>query len=162
MAVRKATIQDMDVLMEIYDTARKFMVANGNPTQWPEGYPSKKILLKDMEAEHLYVYEKNGEIEGSFVFFIGEDPSYAKIDGNWLNDKPYGVIHRIASRQRIGHVGQSILDYCFTKINNIRIDTHKDNIPMQNMLKKNGFVYVGVIELISIQESRLAFQAVKE
>ena len=72
------------------------------------------------------------------------------------------MIHRIASRQRIGHVGQSILDYCFTKINNIRIDTHKDNIPMQNMLKKNGFVYVGVIELISIQESRLAFQAVKE
>jgi len=162
MAVREATIQDIDVLMEIYETARRFMVENGNPTQWPQGYPSKKILLKDMAAKQLYVYEQNGEIEGAFVFFIGEDPSYAKIDGKWLNDEPYGVIHRIASRQRVPHVGQSILNYCFTKIKNLRIDTHEDNIPMQNMLKKNGFVYVGDIELLSIHESRMAFQAVKE
>lgn len=162
MAVREATIQDIDVLMEIYETARRFMAENGNPTQWPQGYPSKKILLKDMAAKQLYVYEQNGEIEGAFVFFIGKDPSYAKIDGKWLNDAPYGVIHRIASRQRVPHVGQSILNYCFTKIKNLRIDTHEDNIPMQNMLKKNGFVYVGEIELLSIHESRMAFQAVKE
>lgn len=162
MAVREATIQDIDVLMEIYETARRFMAENGNPTQWPQGYPSKKILLKDMAAKQLYVYEQNGEIEGAFVFFIGEDLSYAKIDGKWLNEEPYGVIHRIASRQRVPHVGQSILNYCFTKIKNLRIDTHEDNIPMQNMLKKNGFVYVGEIELLSIHESRMAFQAVKE
>lgn len=162
MAVREATIQDIDVLMEIYETARRFMIENGNPTQWPQGYPSKKILLKDMATKQLYVYEQSGEIEGDFVFFIGEDPSYAKIDGKWLNEEPYGVIHRIASRQRVPHVGQSILNYCFTKIKNLRIDTHEDNIPMQNMLKKNGFVYVGDIELLSIHESRMAFQAVKE
>ena len=46
MAVREATIKDIDVLMEIYETARRFMIENGNPTQWPQGYPSKKILLK--------------------------------------------------------------------------------------------------------------------
>ena len=33
---------------------------------------------------------------------------------------------------------------------------------MQNMLKKNGLGYVGEIELLSIHESRMAFQAVKE
>lgn len=161
MAVRLATKQDLDILLDIYAIARKFMVSYGNPTQWPEGYPGQKILEKDIEKKQLFVYEIDGQIEGCFVFFIGEDPSYAKIDGQWLNDKPYGVIHRIASRQRVAHVGQMILDHCFRQIDNLRIDTHKDNIPMQRMLKRNGFVHVGEIELISIHESRMAFQAVK-
>lgn len=35
---------------------------------------------------------------GTFCFIVGEDPTYAVIDnGKWLNDAPYGVIHRMAS-----------------------------------------------------------------
>lgn len=161
MAVRHATLEDMDVLMEIYARARAFMRASGNPTQWKEGYPSKKILLKDMEKERLYVYEIDGQVEGSFVFFIGEDPNYKKIDGQWLNDEPYGVIHRIATRGRVPHVGQKIIDSSFEKIHNLRMDTHEDNQPMQNLLKRNGFVHTGTIVLLEVNEPRLAFQAVR-
>ena len=32
-------------------------------------------------------------------------------------------------------------------IHSIKVDTHEQNIPMQNLLKKNGFEYCGIIYL---------------
>ena len=40
---------------------------------------------------------------------------------------------------------------------NLKIDTHRDNYPMQKSLKKNGFEYCGIIYLADGNE-RLAFQ----
>lgn len=161
MAIRKATVTDLDTLLEIYAIAREFMASYGNTHQWQEGYPSRKILMRDLEADRLFVDEIDGEIEGCFVFFIGEDPSYLQIDGAWLNQDPYGVVHRIASRRRIPHIGEKMMQYCIDQVDTMRIDTHKDNIPMQRMLKKFGFVHVGTIELVGNHEKRLAFQLTK-
>jgi RimJ/RimL family protein N-acetyltransferase len=36
---------------------------------------------------------------------------------------------------------------------NVRIDTHKDNVPMRNLLKKMGFTHCGVIRLLDKDES---------
>lgn len=39
-----------------------------------------------------------GKIAAVFFFNIGNDPAYDVIyDGEWLNDKGYGVVHRIAA-----------------------------------------------------------------
>ena len=38
-----------------------------------------------------------------------------------------------------------------------QIDTHKDNIPMQRVLLRNGFVYCGIIHLENGDE-RIAYQ----
>ena len=47
---------------------------------------------------HLYAVEINGRFCGAFVFFIGEEPTYRIIeDGAWIDDGPYGTIHRVAS-----------------------------------------------------------------
>ena len=40
-----------------------------------------------------------------------------------------------------------ILEYCESKIDNIRMDTHMDNKPMQNFMLKHGFKHVGTIYL---------------
>ena len=40
---------------------------------------------------------------------------------------------------------------------NVRADTHKDNITMQNMLAKNGFVPCGIIHVENGSE-RIAYQ----
>ena len=42
-------------------------------------------------------------------------------------------------------------------IKSIRIDTHKDNIPMQRALAKHGFIKCGIIHLANGDE-RIAFQ----
>ncbi len=45
---------------------------------------------------------KKPETSGvSFAFILGEDPTYQQIDGAWLNDQPYGTIHRIAGNGKI-------------------------------------------------------------
>ena len=54
-------------------------------------------------------------------------------------------------------VFRECLAYCMSRISNIRIDTHKDNIPMQKMLEKNGFLQCGTIRL-SDGSPRLAYQ----
>ena len=155
--IRKATLEDMPVLLEIYKRARNFMVSTGNKNQWKNGYPSKSILAEDIEKGEMYVLEDEDGIQASFVFYCGIGPCYNKIyDGEWLNDEPYGVIHRIATRGLKKHMADIILDYCSSKIDNIRMDTHNDNKPMQNFMFRHGFKHVGTIYLKN-GESRLAF-----
>jgi RimJ/RimL family protein N-acetyltransferase len=144
--------------MEIYASARAFMREAGNATQWSSGYPTREIVERDVESEHGFVVEENGEIIGAFFFKIGIDSTYIKIyDGKWINEEQYGTIHRIAVKYRGRGVVDFVYNYCFGIINNLKIDTHKDNLPMQKSLAKNGFKYCGVIYLESGDE-RIAYQ----
>jgi RimJ/RimL family protein N-acetyltransferase len=54
---------------------------------------------------------------------------------------------------------EAVLEFCFSKTDNIRIDTHDDNKTMQHILLKNGFTYCGIIYLKNGDE-RLAYQKV--
>ena len=42
----------------------------------------------------------------------------------------------------------------------IRIDTHEDNVVMQNLLKKLGFKFCGIIHLKN-GDKRLAYEKIK-
>jgi RimJ/RimL family protein N-acetyltransferase len=42
---------------------------------------------------------------------------------------------------------------------NLKIDTHRDNIPMQKVLKRNGFSECGII-YIENGDERIAFQKI--
>ena len=161
MQIRKTVAADLAQIDEIYKNAKKFMAATGNVNQWNSGRPNMQTAREDMEKGIGYVAEENGEILAVFMFSQAPDPTYAKIyDGAWLSDAPYGVIHRIAvAKQGQGIVGKCI-DECFSRCHNLRIDTHRDNLPMQNALKKHGFVYCGIIHLENGDE-RLAFQKIK-
>lgn len=141
--IRLAKEADLSVILEIYETARKFMVENGNPTQWINGYPRPEMLLNDMALNRLYVVEEAETIKGVFVFFVGNDPTYAYIEGSWRSDAPYGVIHRIAGVG--GGIFTTALEYCLGQIDHMRIDTHEDNKPMQHVVEKAGFCRRGII-----------------
>lgn len=158
MFIRKTVLEDLDNVMDIYEGARRFMKESGNPNQWGDNYPDKNMLINDISDGNSYVCVDDDKIVGVFCFSIGPDPTYLTIyEGNWLNDKPYGVIHRIASLSRKKGVASFCLNWCFEKWPNIRIDTHRDNIIMQNFLKKHGFTQCGIIYLKDGSE-RLAYQ----
>lgn len=140
--VRLAEQADMARILEIYEHARKFMVANGNPTQWKDGYPAPEMLKEDIRRQRLYVVEDQ-QICGVFMFVIGDDPTYQHIEGQWGSAEPYGVIHRIAGMG--GGVFSAALEYCEGRIHHLRIDTHEDNKPMQHLVEKNGFIRRGII-----------------
>ena len=50
-----------------------------------------------------------------------------------------------------------MMQWAFSEYPNVRIDTHEDNYVMQNMLKKLGYTYCGIIHLEN-GDPRLAYQ----
>lgn len=161
MNIRHAKLCELPLLLDIYDNARLYMRENGNLTQWNNGYPNEDVLSDDISKERLYVCEENAEILGVFCYFEGTDPTYTKIyDGEWIDPQHVGVMHRVAVAVHRKGVASFCYDYCFKKSKNIRIDTHRDNIPMQKSLIKNGFKYCGIIHLLNGDE-RLAYQKIK-
>ena len=147
MSIRPTTYADIDALLAIFAYAREQMAADGNPTQWEDGYPARGQLQEDIQRGVSYVLEANGKVCATFVFIIGKDPTYDIIDdGAWIDDNlPYGTIHRIASNGKIGGVFGHVLNWCTTLSNNIRIDTHQDNARMLHLIEKHGFTRCGII-----------------
>jgi hypothetical protein len=132
--------------MAIYAYARLQMKKNGNPNQWGDFRPSDETIKTDINRHTSFLVTQDDEICGVFTFIIGDDPTYAIIeDGNWLNDKPYGVIHRVASNGRHNGIMDFVLNYCESQIDNIRIDTHKDNTIMQHILESHHYTKCGTI-----------------
>ena len=85
------------------------------------------------------------------------EPTYDVIDGAWLTDGPYGVIHRIASYPEVHGIFSAIIDFASARYPHLRIDTHRDNRIMQHLIDMAGFTYCGVIWLEDGTE-RLAYE----
>lgn len=161
MVIRKATHDDVDAILEIYDWARDFMRRTGNSGQWSDDYPREEHIAADIAAGACYVCVVNEKIAGVFYFNVEEEPTYGEIEGAWLDDGPYGVVHRIARGPGHKGIGAFCLDWCFASHPNIRIDTHRDNAPMRALLENLGYTYCGVIYLQN-GAPRLAFQKSRE
>ncbi|MBQ6788677.1 MAG: GNAT family N-acetyltransferase [Clostridia bacterium] len=160
MNIRLAEEREANRIKSIYEGAVSFMRSTGNTNQWTGGYPSVEIILADIRARNLYVCEEDGTWLAVFFYRHGDDPTYRVIyDGEWLNDEKYGVIHRIAvtDAARGRGVAAHCYEYALSKSGNVKIDTHRDNLPMQHSLLKNGFTYCGIIHLENGDE-RLAYQ----
>lgn len=156
--VRKAEERDIARVMELFDESRKIMRANGNMTQWINGYPTVETLRKDMDGGNAYVITAPELVEGYFAFIPGVEPTYSYVEGGqWLNDAPYATIHRLASRPETHGIAQACFDYCWSRCKNLKIDTHEDNKIMKHCIEKYGFVYCGVIYLKD-GSPRVAFQ----
>ena len=156
--VRKSQDTDIDCIVSLVASGRQKMRDSGNLNQWTKGDPQPKLLKRDIQAGTSYIIEENNIPIATFAFVPGPDETYAKIyEGKWLDDEPYYVVHRIASAPNTHGVFNTLLDYCLKHSNNIRIDTHRDNVIMRSILPKVGFIYCGIIYLNDGAE-RLAFQ----
>ena len=156
--IREARPTDINDIMQVMEAAKKIMRASGNMHQWGNGYPSEAVILSDMEKHGGFVVEDADRIVGYFAFLQSPEPTYSKIyDGSWLDDvQSYHVIHRIASYPDVHGVFSDIMDFCFARETNIRIDTHRDNTIMQHNIEKHGFTYCGIIYLANRDEKQQA------
>lgn len=156
--ITKATMADLSSIMDIYSYAREFMKTNENPHQWGDNWPSKERIVEDVTSGNSYVIMENEKVCGVFVFIVGEDPTYKVIeDGRWPNEAKYGTIHRIASNGKVKGVFNKCIEYCSNKCDNLRIDTHKDNKIMINLIEKAGFERCGTI-YVNDGTPRIAYQ----
>lgn len=163
MEIRHTRTDDLPVLRTIFDNARRFMVRTGNPNQWEEGFPPQAVLEADIQAGCSYVCVEDGRILATFFFSTAGEPTYRVIrEGAWLDAAPYGVVHRIAAAEQGHGAAAYCLDWCLAQCGNIRIDTHRDNKPMQRLLARLGYAYCGLIDLEEGRGERLAFQKRRE
>ncbi len=160
MTIRKTVMNDLPRALEIYQGAREYMAKNGNPTQWGQTNPPAELVIDDINQGKSYVCEKDGQVIAVFYFAVEVEETYHEIyEGSWLNDAPYGVLHRVAVAQQERGVGSFVAQWALQQHNNIRIDTHENNKAMRKMLEKNGFSYCGKITIQDGSE-RLAFQKI--
>ncbi|MBQ6177218.1 MAG: N-acetyltransferase [Bacteroidales bacterium] len=157
MVIRPATPADLPALRPVFEAAKSIMRADGNLSQWSApGFPDDSLLLRDIARGGGFVIE-NGTIVAYFALLPSPEPTYDVIDGAWLTDEPYGVIHRMASYPEVHGIFSTIIDYAALRFAHLRIDTHRDNRIMQHLIEKHGFTYCGIIWLEDGTE-RLAYE----
>ncbi len=162
MKIRLANENDLNQIMNIVDQAKIYMIKN-KINQWTQDYPNEKVFLEDIKKERLYVLD-DGKILGFSALILDGEPDYDYIEGNWISDKKYGVIHRIAvdSDYKSKNVAQSLLSFFEEKLkslnfDSIRVDTHPDNKSMLRFIEKNGFTECGIV-YIRKKDKRIAFE----
>ena len=163
MEFRKSVQSDVENIISIIKEAKEYFKKN-NIDQWQDNYPNEETILNDINNETSYVLVKDNNIVATASISFEEEKTYKNIDGNWLTNDRYVVIHRIAvSNDYKGlRLSSTILDNAKAlalknSIHSIKIDTHKDNKAMQRVLKKNNFTYCGIIYLEDNSE-RIAFE----
>lgn len=165
--LRKATLSDLRNIENIYENARKFMRVTGNPHQWGSSFPLVSSVIEDIRLKRFYLLIDEDEQTGNerilaqFALCEGLDEVYASIDGAWLDDVlPYVTIHRLASSGIRPKMATECLNWAKRNYNNVRIDTHPDNLIMQKVIARAGFKRCGLVVIPDRVHSatRIAYQ----
>lgn len=165
MDIRLAHPNEVEAIMTVITDAKEFLAASGS-LQWQgeNGYPDSSDIIEDILESRGYVGIVEGEIVAYAAVYLDGDPAYSAIyDGKWKhNNHVYVVFHRIAvsSKYRGQKLAQTLLQGLIEghKGPDFRCDTHEQNVIMQHILEKLGFVYCGKVP---IDGERLAYQKIK-
>ena len=160
MQIRIAFPEDLEFVAGACECARAFMQANGNATQWPDGYPSRIDTEEDIARGHCFLVSDDEGPLAVFSFIPGPDETYAEIDGAWHSEAEYHVIHRVAAVRGRG-VAQAIFSFAAEHADYLRCDTHEDNAPMRRTLNSFGFRECGTITVANGTQ-RVAYDWLKE
>lgn len=168
--IHKVCKEDLSCVMEITSAAKKLLKSNGS-LQWQQGYPNEQTFSNDVKNGNLYGLYEDNELKGYGAYILGKDLNYVEIEGQWkipANDKDM-AIHRVAVEPNSHgkNYGVKILQFgiqhakkfgCLT----VKVDTHKKNIPMQKCITKSGFIYRGIVKILTekLDFLRLAYEIV--
>ncbi len=149
---RPAVTEDIPRILEIVQDARESL-GRYHIDQWQGPYPGAERFQEDIRLNQCFILEHEGETGGFFVLSALPEPDYDKItDGKWSADMPYCVLHRAAvAREYRGSGMSQALMRCADEqaraygLKCIRVDTHRQNKPMQNLLRESGYRYRGNI-----------------
>lgn len=148
----QASENDFNDIWKIVDDARNRMLREGK-RQWDHNYPLPLHIHHDIANETAYVLkDDSGKTICFGAVIFGVEPAYETIEGKWLSEKEYVVVHRLAVSQEAQ--GQGIASLFLKQvevlarkkgIESFKIDTNFDNFAMMAVLDKLGFTYCGDI-----------------
>lgn len=149
-------------MAEIFESARRYMAASGNPTQWGTTSPRPQLVIDDISRGDSYVITHCGRPVATFALVREPDPHYSVItDGpGWQDcDTPYMTLHRVATDGTVSGLMPRIIDWAATWSDHLRIDTHADNATMLGHIGRAGFRFCGIV-MMDDGTPRRAFQRV--
>lgn len=164
MILRKAERTELPAIWAIVQFAIEQRRLDGS-TQWQDGYPNPNTLADDLENGVAYVLDEEGELLLYAAIILEPEPAYAGIEGRWLTDGPYMVLHRVTASAKAKGRGIATAffhmaeDLCRSKgVHSIKVDTNFDNAPMLRIMEKLGYTYCG--EVYFRGAARKAFEKV--
>lgn len=163
---RKTVKADVDNVMVVIKQAQDYFKEQGI-NQWQNNYPNSDTINNDIVNGHSYVLLKDDNIVATVAVSFDGESTYNNIyDGKWITNDKYAVIHRIAVDNTYKGLGLSseiikkVEELCvINNVHSIKVDTHRENLSMQRLLKKNNFEYCGIIYLLDGNE-RIAFEKI--
>jgi len=151
--LRKAEHADRDIIWNILQQAIERRRIDGS-TQWQQGYPNINTVESDIEKGFGYVMTVDGEIAVYVALILNDEPAYSTIEGAWLSNGEFVVVHRVAVDEKFAGRGmvKILFDHIedFTRshqIQSIKVDTNFDNIAMLKILENKGYTYCGEVFL---------------
>lgn len=151
LSLRKANLSEIPQIWEILQDAIEQRRLDGS-TQWQDGYPNELSIKSDIENDYGYVFTENESILAYAAIIFDKEPAYENIEGKWLTDGDYTVVHRVAVSKLAK--GKGIATKLFQSIeglsveNNIysiKVDTNFDNTPMLKILDRLKYTYCGEV-----------------
>ena len=161
---RKAISEDSS---EIWDILQDAIIRRKNDAsrQWQDGYPNLETVKSDIEKGCGYVLLVDGIIAGYSALILNDEPAYNDIEGEWLTNGDFLVVHRVAISDKFAGKGLSKNIFTFiedvAKENNtfsIKVDTNFDNLAMLAILENFGYQYCGEVHFRG--SARKAFEKV--
>ncbi|MFA9187407.1 GNAT family N-acetyltransferase [Flavobacterium sp. FBOR7N2.3] len=150
---RKAEISEADSIWKLLQQAiirRK----NDGSNQWQDGYPNLTVVKNDIEKGYGFILVEGEKIIGYVAVMINNEPAYETIDGKWLTNDDFVVIHRVAIDENYLGKGlaKKIMNYVedFALQNNIysiKADTNFDNFAMMKIFKNLNYTLCGEVLL---------------
>ena len=148
---RKAEEADLERIWVIIGQAKAQMRQLGSH-QWDEHYPTFETIQQDIETGNGYVFCKGNTVVAYGVISFDGEPVYNDIDGQWTNELPYMIVHRLAVADEMKHQGMAKRFMLEAEevsrqkgIYNFRVDTNYDNEYMLHLIDSLGFQYTGEV-----------------
>ncbi|MEN2487018.1 GNAT family N-acetyltransferase [Flavobacterium sp. B11] len=151
LSLRKANLSEIPQIWEILQDAIEQRRLDGS-TQWQDGYPNELSIKSDIENGYGYVFTEDESILAYAAIIFDKEPAYENIEGKWLTDGNYTVVHRVAVSKLAK--GKGIATKLFesieglsveNKIYSIKVDTNFDNTPMLKILDRLKYTYCGEV-----------------
>lgn len=151
MKLEEAKLIHVDRVWEIIQEAIQRRKKEGSE-QWQDGYPNLQTIKNDIDTKSGYVLIDSERIVAYVAIKTNDEPEYEKIDGNWLTNTDFLVLHRVAVAK--GHLGRGVATKIFElaediakekQIYSIKVDTNFDNEPMLKIFKRLNYQYCGKV-----------------
>jgi len=148
---RKADISEQNTIWEILQQAIIRRKKDGS-AQWQDGYPNPDVVQNDIEKGQGFALLEGETVIGYSAVIINDEPAYAGIEGKWLSNDNFVVIHRVAISEKylgkglakmiIGFVEEFALQ---NNIYSVKADTNFDNVPMMKVFENLGYTLCGEV-----------------